>query len=436
MEGRATRTGTRQGFFQTLSALTAYLVFASWRALLETRAPDGQTHHPKSNCWFGLPRRPGRDTSSYSVGVGIPSFWPALASKDNWNRYRMKVGYCLVTGGAGFIGCAISDGLTQCFERVVAFDNLHPQVHPSRSRPAALHPDVELVLGDVTAPQAWEVLLQTIQPTTIIHLAAETGTGQSLTEATRHGHVNVVGTTVMVDALASCRMPPRRMVLASSRAVYGEGAWRSKEDGTIRYPGQRSRAQLARAEWDSPGLEPLPARAAETRPIPVSVYGATKLAQEHIMSAWSTAFGSELVILRLQNVYGSGQSLANPYTGIVPLFCRLARNGESIPLYEDGRMLRDFVLIDDVADAILRAVDITVVPKEPLDIGTGGETSIADLARRVAVMYGAPAPKICGKYRFGDVRHASCAIDATQAQLGWTPRYRIEEGLARLSPLD
>jgi dTDP-L-rhamnose 4-epimerase len=345
----------------------------------------------------------------------------------------MKQGLCLVTGGAGFIGCAISAGLANRFQRVVALDNLHPQIHPARTRPAALHPDVELVRGDVTDPKVWESLLQTIQPTAVVHLAAETGTGQSLTEATRHGHVNVVGTTVMLDALASCRMPPGRMVLTSSRAVYGEGAWRSKEDGSIHYPGQRSRAQLARAEWDFLGLEPLPACAAKTWPMPVSVYGATKLAQEHIMSAWATAFGNELAILRLQNVYGPGQSLANPYTGIVPLFCRLAKNGESIPLYEDGRMLRDFVLIDDVADAILRALDSAVVPNKPIDIGTGGETSIADLAGQVAAMYHAPTPVVCGNYRYGDVRHASCAIGDAKAQLDWMPRHAVAEGLARLT---
>jgi dTDP-L-rhamnose 4-epimerase len=324
-------------------------------------------------------------------------------------------------------------GLARRFEHVVAFDNLHPQVHPTRTRPAGLDPDVELVVGDVTDPKAWELLLQTMHPTTVIHLAAETGTGQSLTETARHSHVNVVGTAVMLDALAGCKIPPKRMILTSSRAVYGEGAWKSREDRSIRYFGQRTSAQLARGEWDFPGFEPMPASAALTRPTPVSVYGATKLAQEHIMSAWATAFGSELAVLRLQNVYGPGQSLANPYTGIVPLFCRLARNGESIPLYEDGRMLRDFVLIDDVADAILRAVDIAIVPHQPLDIGTGGETSIADLAHRVTAIYGAPAPTVCGKYRYGDVRHASCSIDATQSELGWAPRHPIEEGLARLS---
>lgn len=340
---------------------------------------------------------------------------------------------CIVTGGAGFIGCALSARLADRFQRVVAFDVLHPQIHPTRTRPHALDRRVELVEGDVTDMAAWDALLHDTAPATIIHLAAETGTGQSLTEATRHAHVNVNGTAVMLDALARAGCVPKRLVLASSRAVYGEGGWRSLRDGSIHYPGQRTPAQLAAGTWDFPGLEAVPVAASETWPAPVSVYGATKLAQEHMMSAWATAFGAELAILRLQNVYGPGQSLANPYTGIVPLFCRIARRGESIPLYEDGTMLRDFILIDDVADALLRAVDVGKPPARPVDIGTGGRLSIADLADRIAAHYGAPAPHVCGKYRFGDVRHAACRIDDAVSQLGWRPRHDVSAGLAALA---
>lgn len=340
---------------------------------------------------------------------------------------------CIVTGGAGFIGCALSAALADRFERVIAFDSLHPQIHPSRTRPAALDRRVELVQGDVADSAAWDALLQSVAPSTILHLAAETGTGQSLTEATRHAHVNVNGTAVMLDALARSGQLPKRLVLSSSRAVYGEGAWRSTSDGSIHYPGQRTPAQLAAGIWDFPGLEAVPATAGETWPAPVSVYGATKLAQEHVMSSWANAFGVELAILRLQNVYGPGQSLANPYTGIVPLFCRIARRGESIPLYEDGAMLRDFILIDDVAEALLRAVDAERPPARPVDIGTGGRLSIADLAEKIAAHYGAPAPHVCAKYRFGDVRHAACRIDDAVAQLGWRPRHDVSAGLSALA---
>ena len=143
----------------------------------------------------------------------------------------------------------------------------------------------------------------------------------------------------------------------SSRAVYGEGPWRRIGDGEVVYPGQRSRSQLASGNWDFPGLKFMMSEATSTVPSPVSIYGATKLAQEQILNAWSAAFGAQLKVLRLQNVYGPGQSLSNSYTGIVSLFCRIARQGESIPLYEDGWMMRDFILIDDVAAAILATLE-------------------------------------------------------------------------------
>ncbi len=340
---------------------------------------------------------------------------------------------CLVTGGAGFIGCAVAGGLVGRFRNVVVLDSLHPQIHPSRQRPDALHSGVALVEGDVTDAAAWDALLAKLRPEVIVHLAAETGTGQSLTEATRHAAVNVTGTAMMLDALARAQVIPRRFVLASSRAVYGEGAWRSLRDGSTHYPGQRTRAQLAAGEWDFPGFEALPSEAATTRPAPVSVYGATKLAQEHILGAWAMSYGSELAVLRLQNVFGPGQSLVNPYTGIVPLFCRLAREGRSIPLYEDGAMLRDFVLIDDVAAALLQAIDITQVPGQPVDIGTMQRVSIANLAARIAALYSAPAPHVCGLYRYGDVRHGACRSDATEALLGWRPQHGLDDGLAALA---
>ena len=339
---------------------------------------------------------------------------------------------CLVTGGAGFIGCAISSGLARHFGRVVALDNLHPQIHPDPVRPAALDPKVELSIGDVTDETAWDRLLAGVQPDVIVHLAAETGTGQSLTEGSRHASVNVVGTTRMLDALARHGQTPHKIVLSSSRAVYGEGAWKNLSTGAISYPGQRSKAQLDRKEWDFPGLACLPFEALETQPRPTSIYGATKLAQEHVLAAWALSFGTQLGVLRLQNVYGPGQSLTNPYTGIVPFFARVAREGKSIPVYEDGEIVRDFVFIDDVADAILRVATGPGASATPYDIGAGQATTIHDLARMIAKLYGAPAPHINGAYRNGDVRHAVCDIARTTAGLDWRPRCDVARGVAAL----
>lgn len=337
---------------------------------------------------------------------------------------------CLVTGGAGFIGCAISEQLATNFGQVVAIDNLHPQIHLSGKRPESLHEGVSLVLGDVTSADTWNDVLARYRPSTVIHLAAETGTGQSLTEGSRHAMVNVVGTTRMLDAFADHKICPSRIVLTSSRAIYGEGAWHNS-DGRVVYPGQRSASMLTRGEWDFPGLQSVPFHAKTTEAKPTSIYGATKLAQEHILSSWAMAFGVSINTLRLQNVYGPGQSLTNPYTGIVSLFARIAKAGKSIPLYEDGLMRRDFVFITDVAAAILEAA--TSDSSNILaDIGTGKSMTISELAFIVADIYNAPKPHVTGQYRHGDVRHAACNVEATRGDLNWAPKITPADGIRRL----
>ncbi len=337
----------------------------------------------------------------------------------------------LVTGGAGFIGCALSTLLPDHFDRVVAMDNLHPQVHPTQDRPAALDPRVEFVKGDVTVAADWDALLADVAPTAVIHLAAETGTGQSLTEATRHALVNVVGTTQMLDALVRHDVLPERVVLTSSRAVYGEGAWVDGA-GTVTYPGQRSRAMLEAGTWDFPSLAATPFRSRTVTPTPTSVYGATKLAQENILTSWCLAMNVTPVLFRLQNVYGPGQSLINPYTGIVSLFAQKAKAGEVIPVYEDGEIIRDFVFIDDVAAAILAGTLTSTGNQYAYDIGSGEATSIMRLARITAEHYGAPEPQVNGRFRDGDVRHASCVITDSVQELSWTPQVMVREGVGRL----
>ena len=342
------------------------------------------------------------------------------------------IGTVLVTGGAGFIGSALSHRLAGKARRWVVLDNLHPQVHPNAERPNSLSPWAELVVGDVTDPAAWDTLLADVRPDIVVHLAAETGTAQSLHEATRHAEVNVVGTTVMLDALGRAGIVPSHFVLSSSRAVYGEGEWK-RADGSTFFPGQRSHAQFESGEWDFDGSVPIPSAAGRTWPAPTSVYGGTKLAQEHILSAWTGSHDTGLTILRFQNVYGPGQSLINPYTGIVSLFSQMARRGESIPLYEDGRITRDFVYIDDVADSLASVILDPPEGKAPrFDIGSGIGTTIRELAEAIARYHGAPEPHVTGAYRDGDVRHAECDISRATAELPWAPQWSVERGLGAL----
>lgn len=338
----------------------------------------------------------------------------------------------LVTGGAGFIGCEISQKLAQEVDRWVVVDSLHPQIHAGGQRPKRLHHAAELIVGDVTDPGVWDDVLSSVRPDTVIHLAAETGTAQSLHEASRHAQVNVVGTTQMLDAFGRVGRAPSHIVLSSSRAVYGEGRW-VRPDGTAFRPGQRSHSQLENAQWDFPNASALPSEAKETVPAPTSVYGGTKMAQEYILSAWAGSHDIRVSILRLQNVYGPGQSLINSYTGIVSLFSQWARDGKTIPLYEDGQITRDFVYIEDVAEAFAAVVRReSLEPLPVLDVGSGVAATIGQLAATIAKYHGAPAPVVSGAYRDGDVRFAACRIGDTERELGWTPRWDLEAGLAAL----
>ncbi len=339
---------------------------------------------------------------------------------------------CVVTGGAGFIGCAISKGLFKQYSHVVAIDSLNPQVHPRPLQLELLDSRVELIEGDVCDPQMWDGLLAEIEPGfSVVHLAAETGTAQSLTHSVLHTHTNVVGTSAMLDAFVRNQKMPAQILLTSSRAVYGEGAWQ-KTDGTVFYPGQRSDKMLREAIWDFPQARNLPMCADTVVPMPTSVYGSTKLCQENLIQVWCKAIGVQCKILRLQNVYGPGQSLINPYTGIVSLFVRLAKAGEVIPLYEDGEIIRDFVFIDDVAHAILLDLQSDAGRGQIVDVGTGICSTIGDMAHVIAAHYDAPAPQVCGKYRNGDVRHAYCDPTAAEKLLHFSAEWSLQDGLLRL----
>lgn len=342
------------------------------------------------------------------------------------------LGSVLVTGGAGFIGSSLARELSTVADRWVVLDNLHPQVHPEGSHPY-LPQDVELVRADVTDAAAVDQVVDEVRPDLLIHLAAETGTAQSLGESTRHGLVNVVGTTTVLDALTKSKHVPCHVVLTSSRAVYGEGQWR-REDGSTFYPGLRTHAQLAAANWDHDGVA-LPHEAGTTMPSPVSIYGATKLAQEHLLSSWTGSHDTALSVLRLQNVYGPLQSLSNPYTGIVSFFSQRAREGVSIPLYEDGDITRDFVFIDDVISALRVAIEQPPAEAQGrfrlADVGSGRSTTIRELAETISAHHGAPDPHVTAQFRDGDVRHASSAPSALAA-LGWAPQWSLSSGVSEL----
>jgi dTDP-L-rhamnose 4-epimerase len=328
----------------------------------------------------------------------------------------------VITGGAGFIGRHLAGDLVHRTEKIVAIDNMHPQVHKSTERPSDFPDEVELIVADVRDADFWDRFLRDCLPRTVVHLAAETGTGQSLTESTRHASVNVVGTTQMLDAFTRAECIPDHIVLASSRAVYGEGAWVDSAGGVF-YPPLRKHEQLERAVWDVKSAHggratPLPHRAGETFANPSSIYGATKLAQEHIVSAWASAKKVPSSIFRFQNVYGPGQSPFNPYTGIITLFHRVANGGGIIDVYEDGLMGRDFVYVADVVKAVIAAIDRPPALSRVLDVGTGVATTVLDAAKLIARMHNAPEPCISSRFRDGDIRWAVADTRDLEVELG------------------
>jgi dTDP-L-rhamnose 4-epimerase len=247
--------------------------------------------------------------------------------------------------------------------------------------------------------------------------------------------VNVMGTTEMLDAFIRVNFRPEHLVLASSRAVYGEGEWTAA--GVRFYPPMRSHNGLAQGMWDPRSLDGvpgsfLPSDAAVTKVAPSSVYAATKLAQEHICKAWCAAMGVPLTILRFQNVYGAGQSLTNPYTGVLTLFARLALTGEVIPVYEDGNITRDFVNVEDTVAALVAALSHRPDEVRTLDIGSGVPTTIHEVASLLASLAGAPPPAVTGEFRDGDIRAACCSPERARDEIGFVASRGLRDGLEGL----
>lgn len=337
-----------------------------------------------------------------------------------------------ITGGAGFIGSRLTRALVAKGATIAVFDSLLAQVHgpsPHIDLPASV------TIGDVRDREALAAALASFGPTVVVHLAAETGTGQSADEPVRYADVNVGGTARLVEAMKGLSTPPRRVVLAATRAVYGESAYRD-EGGRVFVPEPRRVADMAAGLFtirDAAGADLTPVKTAETLPpAPGSVYGSTKLMQEYLLKQIPSPWDS--VILRLQNVYGPGQSLRNPYTGVLSIFCQQAMAGHTLNIFEDGEIVRDFVFVDDVVAAFVAACTAPTAGGRTFNIGTGEGTSILQAARLILDRLGLPAGrlKVTGDYRAGDVRHAVADIAAALTGLDWSPCVPFSDGVAAL----
>lgn len=346
----------------------------------------------------------------------------------------------LVTGGAGFIGSHLVPKIIASGRRVRILDNLSPQIHGAV--PAGLdwleQEGVEFVRGTVTSRADLEATLAGVDA--IVHLAAETGTGQSMYEVARYNEINTQATALLFDVLGKLpQRQTRRVVLSSSRSVYGEGAYVCPAcDGARVFPGARSAAVLQQARWEpvcpacDGALQCVPTRETDAV-LPASIYAATKYAQEDLVRIGCDSLGIGYAIFRLQNVYGERQSLKNPYTGILSIFSTRIRRDTVLPLFEDGEESRDFVHVDDVTDALMAGLVAEQAPNAVINVGSGIATSVRTVAEELTRAFGkAPDVTVTGQFRVGDIRHNYADISRLRA-LGVAPKIGLAEGLRRFA---
>ncbi len=344
----------------------------------------------------------------------------------------------LITGGAGFIGSNLSIKLVGKGYTVTVLDNLLEQVHgggPNPVLPAALTGKVKFIKADVRDKAA---MLEAVkQADIIVHMAAETGTGQSMYETEKYIDVNCRGTAVLLDILLNEKHNVRKVVLSSSRAVYGEGKYQNKQ-GRVIYPNSRSEEQLSIKNFEPVGdnnetISALPTDE-ESRINPFSIYAATKYNQEQYISIACRAAGIPFVIFRYQNVYGPGQSLKNPYTGILSIFSTQIKNGNAINIFEDGLESRDFVFVDDVVNATTMGIENDAANNEIFNVGTGKAITVLTVANTLARLYQVkPEIKITGQYRIGDIRHNYADITKIERTLGFKPLIDFDAGISKFT---
>lgn len=343
----------------------------------------------------------------------------------------------LVSGGAGFIGSNLSLALVARGHHVTVLDNLSPQIHDADSPLyTAIRDKVRFIRGDVRSRADWVEALD--GQACVVHLAAETGTGQSMYEISRYVDVNVGGTGILLDLLANTRHGVNRLVVASSRAIYGEGRYDCAACGVV-YPLARAAANMERGDFQvkcpqcAADVSLLPTDEG-SRIHPSSLYGITKQTQEQMVMTVGKSLGIASVAFRYQNVYGPGQSLSNPYTGILSIFSTRIRNGHEIVVFEDGQESRDFVYIDDVVAATIAGIEHPGAAGEVFNVGSGLATDVTTVARSLIAAYGADVPmRVSGNFRVGDIRHNVADIGKIASALGFTPQVGFAAGIGRFA---
>jgi dTDP-L-rhamnose 4-epimerase len=345
--------------------------------------------------------------------------------------------HVLVTGGAGFVGSHLVDALLAAGHRVRVLDSLDPQVHaPAGDAPAYLDPRAELLRGSVTDAETVARALDGIE--VVFHLAAAVGVGQSMYDIVHYCHANTVGAAVLLQEIVRRRDRIRKIVVASSMSVYGEGAYRTSS-GEARAPRLRGRDRLEKGDWEmrdpSTGELLTAVPTPETKPLhPTSVYAVTKRDHEELFLTVGYAYRIPTVALRYFNIYGERQALSNPYTGVAAIFSSRVLNGQTPTLFEDGEQSRDFVHVSDIVQANLLALETDRADYEALNVGTGEPTTVRGVADAILGALGRAdlRPSVLGKFREGDIRHCYADISRARELLRYAPKVTFSDGMRRL----
>lgn len=344
----------------------------------------------------------------------------------------------LITGGAGFIGSNLAVKLVSKGYIVTVLDNLSPQIHgenPNTTSPLyqSIKDKVSFIKGSVTSGEDW---LKAIKgQDCIVHLAAETGTGQSMYEIEKYVNTNIGGTAILLEILANTKHTVKRVLVAESRAIYGEGRYFSEELNQFVYPTVRSDADMSKGDFEVKYLDcikplKLVGTSEDSKVHPTSVYGITKQVQGQLVHLVCESIGIDSVSFRYQNVFGPGQSLSNPYTGILSIFSTRIKNNNGITIFEDGKETRDFVYIDDVVDATILGIEVKEAKGHAFNIGTGEAIDVLTVAKTLIDKYGIEVPlTISGNYRLGDIRHNYADISLAKKILGFIPKWSFSDGI-------
>lgn len=338
----------------------------------------------------------------------------------------------LITGGAGFIGSRLAKKLKESRIDVVVLDNLSPQIHDVQSFADLESIGVECILGDVCDRGMLDSALEGVDG--VVHLAAETGTGQSMYDVDRYSRVNIQATATLMELVQSRKDSIKKIVVASSRAIFGEGAYLCGTHGKV-FPNTRMESDMNKGDFEPKcpqcaSIVSLTGSDESTPYQPSSFYGLTKQVQEQTCLMLGTSAGVPTTALRYQNVYGPGQSLKNPYTGILSIFSNLILNQSPINIFEDGLESRDFVYVSDVVDATVLALLEPESDGQVFNIGSGVATSVLDVVSKLFECYKLTVPvEISGDYRIGDIRHNYADISKAINLLGFKPKVDFGVGI-------